>query len=115
MELVIFAGALFGAIVIGMPIAFALIMTGMALMFYMDMFNSQLIAENLVSGSNNFSLMAIPFFILAGELMNAGGITRRIIDLGMTMLGHKKAAWVMSPLWQQYSLRLYLALQWLIP
>ncbi|UTV98076.1 TRAP transporter large permease subunit [Marinomonas rhizomae] len=90
MELVIFAGALFGAIIIGMPIAFALIMTGMALMFYMDMFNSQLIAENLVSGSNNFSLMAIPFFILAGELMNAGGITRRIIDLGMTMLGHKK-------------------------
>ena len=90
MELVIFAGALFAAIFVGMPIAFALIMTGMALMFYMDIFNSQLIAENLVSGSNNFSLMAIPFFILAGELMNAGGITRRIIDLGMAMLGHKK-------------------------
>ncbi|WP_111636747.1 TRAP transporter large permease [Marinomonas shanghaiensis] len=90
MELVIFAGALFAAIFVGMPIAFALIMTGMALMFYMGIFNSQLIAENLVSGSNNFSLMAIPFFILAGELMNAGGITRRIIDLGMSMLGHKK-------------------------
>lgn len=90
MELIVFAGALFGAIIIGMPIAFALIMTGMALMFYMGLFNSQLIAENIVSGTNNFSLMAIPFFILAGELMNAGGITRRIIDLGMAMLGHKK-------------------------
>ena len=90
MELTLFVITLFGAIIIGMPIAFALIMCGMALMYYMDFFNSQLIAENIVSGSNNFSLMAIPFFILAGELMNAGGITKRIIDLGMSLLGHKR-------------------------
>ncbi|MDH2435249.1 TRAP transporter large permease subunit [Pokkaliibacter sp. MBI-7] len=90
MDLVIFAGALFGAIAIGMPIAFALIMTGIALMLHQDLFDSQLITENLVSGTNNFSLMAIPFFVLAGELMNAGGITKRIIHLGLTLLGHRR-------------------------
>ena len=90
MDLLIFAGALFGAIAIGMPIAFALIMTGIALMLHQDLFDSQLITENLVSGTNNFSLMAIPFFVLAGELMNAGGITKRIIHLGLTLLGHRR-------------------------
>ncbi|WP_142846301.1 TRAP transporter large permease subunit [Telmatospirillum sp. J64-1] len=90
MELFLFVLVLFGAIALGMPIAFALLITGIALMLQLDMFESQLVAENLVSGANNFSLMAIPFFILAGELMNAGGITRRIINLGLSLLGHKQ-------------------------
>lgn len=90
MELALFLVVLLGCIAIGMPIAFALLMTGIALMLQMDMLDSQLVTENLVSGANNFSLMAIPFFILAGELMNAGGITRRIINLGLAVLGHKQ-------------------------
>lgn len=90
MELALFLIVLLGCIAIGMPIAFALLMTGIALMLQMDMLDSQLVTENLVSGANNFSLMAIPFFILAGELMNAGGITRRIINLGLAILGHKQ-------------------------
>lgn len=90
MELALFLVVLLGCIAIGMPIAFALLMTGIALMLQMGMLDSQLVTENLVSGANNFSLMAIPFFILAGELMNAGGITRRIINLGLTILGHKQ-------------------------
>jgi len=90
MELALFLLVLLGCIAIGMPIAFALLMTGIALMLQMDMLDSQLVTENLVSGANNFSLMAIPFFILAGELMNAGGITRRIINLGLAILGHKQ-------------------------
>lgn len=90
MELALFLVVLLGCIAIGMPIAFALLMTGIALMLQMGMLDSQLVTENLVSGANNFSLMAIPFFILAGELMNAGGITRRIINLGLAILGHKQ-------------------------
>ena len=90
MELAIFAAVLFGAIALGIPIAFALVLTGIALMLQIDFFDSQLIAENIVSGANNFALMAIPFFILAGELMNAGGITQRIINFGLTIVGHKK-------------------------
>ncbi|MFC3339963.1 TRAP transporter large permease subunit [Paracandidimonas soli] len=89
-ELLIFVAALLVPIAFGISIAIALIIASVALMLHLDMFSTQVIAENLVSGANNFSLMAIPFFILAGELMNAGGITRRIIDLGLALVGHKR-------------------------
>ena len=89
-ELLTFIVALLLPIAFGVPIAISLIIAGVALMFQLDMFSTQVIAENLVSGANNFSLMAIPFFILAGELMNAGGITKRIIDLGLALVGHKQ-------------------------
>ncbi|PWF21593.1 TRAP transporter large permease [Corticimicrobacter populi] len=90
MELLVFVIALFVPIALGVPIALSLIVASVALMFQLDMFSVQVVAENLVSGANNFSLMAIPFFILAGELMNAGGITRRIIDLGLSLVGHRQ-------------------------
>nr|WP_204524248.1 TRAP transporter large permease subunit [Corticimicrobacter populi] len=89
-ELLVFVIALFVPIALGVPIALSLIVASVALMFQLDMFSVQVVAENLVSGANNFSLMAIPFFILAGELMNAGGITRRIIDLGLSLVGHRQ-------------------------
>ena len=88
MTLVIFVGSLIGSMAIGMPIAFSLLLSGVALMAYMDIFDSQIIAQNLISGADNFPLMAIPFFILAGELMNAGGISKRIIDLALSLVGH---------------------------
>ena len=88
MTLTIFLGSLLGAMALGMPIAFALLVSGVALMFYLDMFDAQIIAQNLISGADNVSLMAIPFFILAGELMNAGGISKRIVNLAMAFVGH---------------------------
>ncbi|WHY71704.1 TRAP transporter large permease [Fictibacillus enclensis] len=84
----VFLGSLFGSLVIGVPIAFALILSGVALMFVMGTFDSQIIAQNLINGANNFSLMAIPFFVLAGELMNAGGISKRIVSFAMSLVGH---------------------------
>lgn len=75
---------------LGMPIAFALLASGVALMFHLDMFNNQIVAQNLVNGADNFPLMAVPFFILAGELMNAGGISKRIINFAMALFGHVK-------------------------
>ena len=77
----IFLAVLIGGMVIGMPIAQALVLTGVALMWHLDFFDSQLLAQNLQAGFDNFPLLAVPFFILAGELMNAGGLSRRIIDL----------------------------------
>jgi len=74
--------------VIGMPIAHALVLTGVALMWHLDFFDSQLLAQNLQAGFDNFPLLAVPFFILAGELMNAGGLSRRIIDLARAFVGH---------------------------
>jgi TRAP-type C4-dicarboxylate transport system permease large subunit len=84
----IFLAVLIGGMVIGMPIAHALILTGVALMWHLDFFDTQLLAQNLQAGFDNFPLLAVPFFILAGELMNAGGLSRRIIDLARAFVGH---------------------------
>jgi tripartite ATP-independent transporter DctM subunit len=88
MTLAIFLGSLIFLMILGMPIAFALILTGVALMVHLDFFDAQLVAQNLLSGADNFPLMAVPFFILAGELMNAGGISKRIINLAVSFVGH---------------------------
>jgi len=90
MTLAVFLGSLLFLMLLGMPIAFALMLTGVALMFHLDFFDAQLVAQNLLSGADSFPLMAVPFFILAGELMNAGGISRRIIDLAVSLVGHIK-------------------------
>lgn len=88
MTLVVFLGSLAVLLMLGMPIAFALILTGVALMFHLDFFDAQLVAQNLLAGADNFPLMAVPFFILAGELMNAGGISKRIINMAVAFVGH---------------------------
>jgi len=88
MTLAVFLGSLVALMALGMPIAFALILTGVALMYQLNFFDAQLVAQNLLAGADNFPLMAVPFFILAGELMNAGGISRRIINLAVSLVGH---------------------------
>ncbi len=90
MAFAVFLGSLFGIIALGLPIAFALLTSAVALMFYLDIFDTQIIAQNLINGANNFPMMAIPFFILAGELMNVGGITNRIIQFALSLVGHIK-------------------------
>jgi tripartite ATP-independent transporter DctM subunit len=79
---------LLGLIALGMPIAFALLLSAIAMMFQLDFFDTQILAQNMLSGANSFTLMAVPLFMLAGELMNAGGISRRIVNLASTFVGH---------------------------
>ncbi|APO78006.1 TRAP dicarboxylate transporter permease protein DctM subunit (plasmid) [Rhizobium etli 8C-3] len=88
MTVSIFLGALLGPMALGVPIAFALIISGVALMMYLDMFDAQIVAQNVLNGADSFPLMAVPFFLLAGEVMNTGGLSRRIVDLAMAMVGH---------------------------
>ncbi|WP_128255719.1 TRAP transporter large permease [Falsirhodobacter deserti] len=88
MTLLVFIVSLLGSMAIGVPVAFALIFCGIVLMSYMDMFNTQIIAQNMLIGADTFTLLAIPFFILAGELMNAGGLSKRIIDFAISCVGH---------------------------
>jgi len=88
MALVVFVGSLLGVMALGMPIAFALLISGIALMMHLGIFDSQIISQNLISGADNFPLMAIPFFILAGELMNRGGISDKIINFALALVGH---------------------------
>lgn len=70
-------------------------------MFWMDIFDVQILAQTLVNGADSFSLLAIPFFVLAGELMNAGGLSQRIVDLPMKLVGHRRAVWVTWACWQR--------------
>ncbi len=88
MTLAIFLCSLLGCIAIGVPVAFALMVTAVILMLHLDFFDAQIMAQNLINGANNFSLLAIPFFVLAGEIMNVGGLSKRIIDLPMKLVGH---------------------------
>ena len=90
MTIVVFLGSLLGAMAMRIPVAFALMLAGIALMIQLDSFDAQILAQNLISGADSFPLLAIPFFMLAGELMNAGGLSRRIVALPMALLGHKR-------------------------
>ncbi|HJW57756.1 MAG TPA: TRAP transporter large permease subunit [Burkholderiaceae bacterium] len=84
----LFLGVLLASITIGMPIAFALLFGGVALMFLLGQFDSQVVVQNAIGGADNFVLMAVPFFILAGEFMNAGGLSKRIVDMASAFVGH---------------------------
>ena len=88
MTVTIFLVSLCGAMFIGMPVAFALLVCGVSLMLHLHSFNTQILAENLISGADNFPLMAIPFFMLAGEIMNKGGISQQIVKVANSMIGH---------------------------
>jgi tripartite ATP-independent transporter DctM subunit len=88
MTISVFLFSLLGAMALGMPIAFALLACGVALMVHLNSFDTQILAQNLLEGVNNYPLMAVPFFMLAGELMNAGGLSRRIVTVAEALVGH---------------------------
>ena len=94
MTVSVFIVSLLAAMAIGMPIAYALLVCGVTLMAFLAAtsglvtFDSQILAQRFVEGADNFPLLAVPFFLLAGEFMNAGGLSRRIVDLAMAWVGH---------------------------
>ena len=88
MPVAIFFFSLLGAMVLGMPIAYALLVSGMALMWHLDIFDAQIIAQSVINGADSFPLMAVPFFMLAGEIMNVGGLSRRIVAVALAAVGH---------------------------
>jgi TRAP-type transport system large permease protein len=90
MTVLVFIVSLLAAMALGMPLAFSLIVSGVALMLHLDNFDTQIVSQNLINGADNFPLMAVPFFMLAGELMNAGGMSRRIVNSAMVWVGHFK-------------------------
>jgi TRAP-type transport system large permease protein len=74
----------------GMNMAFALVLTGAGMAWVLGFWDTQLLAQNLVAGVDSFPLLAVPFFVLAGELMNSGGISRRVIEMAQAWVGHIK-------------------------
>ena len=88
MTVAIFLASLLAAMALGMPIAYALLVSGAALMWHMGQFDAQILAQNLINGADSFPLLAVPFFMLAGEIMNVGGLSRRIVNLALALVGH---------------------------
>ncbi len=76
------------SIVIGVPVAFALAFGTFAAFAPMNELLLVTISQNMAASVNSFTLLAIPFFILAAAVMNAGGITPRLVDLAMQLVGH---------------------------
>jgi tripartite ATP-independent transporter DctM subunit len=88
MTVFVFIGSLLLTMALGMPIAYALLASGVALMWHQDLFDAQILAQNLIGGADSFPLLAVPFFMLAGEIMNVGGLSRRIVNLALAVVGH---------------------------
>jgi tripartite ATP-independent transporter DctM subunit len=88
MVLFIFLGGLAVSMIIGLPVSFALVVTSVLMMLQMGVFDPQILADTMFNGADSFPLMAIPFFLLAGELMTAGGMSKRIVTLITSLLGH---------------------------
>ena len=85
MDLLILFGALIILLVIGVPVAFSLGLASLAAMVYLDI--PLVVAfQRMAAGMNVFALMAIPFFIYAGELMNQSGIAERLVKFAHSLL-----------------------------
>ncbi|WP_374521670.1 TRAP transporter large permease [Hydrogenophaga sp.] len=84
----VFVFSLLGAMALGMPIAIALLVSAVALMALQGNIDTTILSQKIIEGADSFPLLAIPFFILAGELMNAGGISKRIVNFALAFVGH---------------------------
>ncbi|KJF28752.1 hypothetical protein TZ02_00765 [Clostridium aceticum] len=85
--LIIFLVALFGFLLIGVPVAFCLGLAALVMMGIQN-FGYDILVQKMVGGIDSFPLLAVPFFMLAGEIMNSGGIAKRIINLSNSLVGH---------------------------
>lgn len=88
MTVAIFIGSLIATMMLGIPIAYALLASGVALMWHLDLFDAQILAQNFIHGADSFPLLAVPFFMLAGEIMNVGGLSLRIVNFALALVGH---------------------------
>ena len=90
MTLALFLAVLIGSILLGLPVAFALLLSAIALMLHLDLFSADILAQALINGVDSFPLLAIPFFLVAGEVMSVGGLSARIVRLAISLVGHRQ-------------------------
>lgn len=72
----------------GMPIAFSIGTSSLLFLLLYRKIPLVIIPTRMIGGIDSFPLLAVPFFVLAGELMNTGGITQRLVDLAKVIVGH---------------------------
>ena len=90
MTIFVFIASLLGAMAFGMPIAFALLVCGVALMVHLGNFDTQILAQNMLEGVNNYPLMAVPFFML--RIDRAGQVSKRYTGASGAVLAEAEGA-----------------------
>lgn len=91
---------LFITLIIGVPFAFVIMGTLLVFMAGADLpYHIRIVAQQAFGGLHSFPLLAVPLFILAGEVMNEAGITRRIIALANALVGHMRAGLAQVNIW----------------
>src|SRR5512146_3561507 len=88
MNAAIIFGLLIALMLTGMPISIALGLTVLSFLFVMTQVPIEAVALKLFTGIESFEIMAIPFFILAGNFLTHGGVARRMIDFATSLIGH---------------------------
>jgi tripartite ATP-independent transporter DctM subunit len=86
-SILIFLGSLLGMTILGVPIAFGIGITSIILMFSLGMNDPMILARRLVTGIDVYTLLAIPFFMLAGEIMNKAGLVQDILKFSNAIVG----------------------------
>ncbi len=81
-------GLFFGTVLIGLPVGFALLLGTIGFLYVSGTVPMIALAQNMVDGTGNFVLLALPFFIFAGMIMEQGGISRRLVRFVHTLVGH---------------------------
>lgn len=87
MSVAVFLGTLSVCLILNVPIFFILVICSLTLMSYLGIGDLAILGQNMISGTNNFALMAIPFFMLSGEVMGKGGLAKRIVDFSNLLVG----------------------------
>jgi C4-dicarboxylate transporter, DctM subunit len=80
---------LLGLMATGMPISIALGLSVLTYLFILSSVDPKMVGLKLFTSIDRFEIMAIPFFILAGNFLTSGGVARRMIDFATSMIGHR--------------------------
>ncbi|WP_417260647.1 TRAP transporter large permease [Celeribacter sp.] len=92
----ILLGTAFVLMLIGLPIAFSILAASIVALTTIGNIPLMVIPQNIFTGLDSFSLLAIPFFVLAGSLMTSGGITEKLLDLANSLMGRFRGGLAMS-------------------
>ncbi|MBR0709277.1 MULTISPECIES: TRAP transporter large permease [Bradyrhizobium] len=95
MELIILGATFFGFLILGVPVAFAIGLSAICTILYEGL-PVAVIFQQMMSGMNIFSFLAIPFFVFSGELMLHGGVADKIVKLAKNLVGHIRGGLGMS-------------------
>ncbi|SBV97272.1 TRAP transporter, DctM subunit [uncultured delta proteobacterium] len=87
MQAAMLFGAMFFLMLIGVPIAFSIELSSSGFLFFTELRPLILVAQRIANGMDSFPLLAVPLFILAGNLMETGGISKRLIRWSETLVG----------------------------